>query len=420
MMVSLGLGGTLWFLLISATAGHLDPASASPVTCSSEGAECDNSGDNLLDAVMHVMILEECRQMCLDDDNCGFISYFGEDSAPFSHLCQLFTSCDAVNNCSHCVSENMACFRTCGSNTVGDLDENVVDLITNVESELACKQLCLNTISCSFYTFYFPNDTLVANYCFLQTEFVGPAQPCTTCVTAPIDCTATQCSLTMDGEEVTSLMLTSVDQTKEISVKRHSGWQCELTFLVVGGGGRDGGNNFGGAGSGYLEYHSVQLTEDTVLTARVGDQGQASSVSIRGGDTVTAQPGQDGQGDDGGDGYSGGGANGSSGHGGDGGSDGGNGENGWIGSSGHQGTGGSGTGEDISVYSFTTWTLAPGDGGVQYSNGCGGGGGGILVDGEGPRSSEYRGQGYGGGAAGCTGDVSDEAGLQGVILIEIN
>ena len=420
MMMSLSLGGTLWFLLISATAGHLDPASASPVICSSEGAECDNTGDNLLDAVMHVMILEECRQMCLDDDNCRFISYFGEDSAPFSHLCQLFTSCDAVNNCSNCVSENMACFRTCGSNTVGDLDENVVDLITNVESELACKQLCLNTFSCSFYTFYFPTDTLVANYCFLQTEFVGPAQPCTTCVTAPIDCTANQCSLTMDGEEATSLMLTSVDQTKEISVKRHSGWQCELTFLVVGGGGRDGGNNFGGAGSGYLEYHSVQLTEDTVLTAQVGDQGQASSVSISGGDTVTAQPGQDGQGDDGGDGYSGGGANGSSGHGGDGGTDGGNGENGWIGSSGHQGTGGSGTGEDISVYSFTTWTLAPGDGGVQYANGCGGGGGGILVDGEGPQSSEYRGQGYGGGAAGCTGDVGDEAGLQGVILIEIN
>ena len=390
------------------------PGADSPITCSTEGVECATNQDNLIDAVTHVMTLEECRQMCLDDDNCQFLSYF-DDKAPVSHICLMFKSCKSQNNCSNCVTENMACFRTCGSNIVGDLDENVVDLITNVESELACKQLCLNTFSCSFYTFYFPTDTLVANYCFLQTEFVGPAQPCTTCVTAPIDCAVTQCSLTIDGEEVTSLMLTSVDQTKEISVKRHSGWQCELTFLVVGGGGRDGGNNFGGAGSGYLEYHSVQLTEDTVLTAQVGDQGQASSVSISGGDTVTAQPGQDGQGDDGGDGYSGGGANGSSGHGGDGGTDGGNGENG---TSGHHG--GSGTGEDISVYSFTTWTLAPGDGGVQYANGCGGGGGGILVDGEGPQSSEYRGQGYGGGAAGGTGDVSDEAGLQGVILIEIN
>ena len=118
------------------------------------------------------------------------------------------------------------------------------------------------------------------------------------------------CSLVMGGERSQALMLTRVGQESEISVSGAAG-TCGLTLLVVGGGGHDS-PLYGGAGSGHLEYRSLQVSAGTVLTARVGDQREASSLAISGGDTVTAQPGQDGQdyNDDGGSGYCGGGGGG--------------------------------------------------------------------------------------------------------------
>ena len=385
----------------------------SPVTCSSEGVECERIGNNLIDAVTHVLTLEECRQICLDDENCDFISYFDDSATPVSHLCQMFITCENTINCSNCVSENMACYRSCSSNVVGDLDENIQDLLTNIESELACRQLCLNVSECSFYTYFYPNDTNFEKYCFLQTEFVGPAQPCSTCITGPVDCSV-KCSLALDGVEHTSLMLNNTDKSNNITI---TGWgSCDLTLLLVGGGGRYGSS--GGAGSGYLQYSSLQVSPGTVLTAQVGDQRQSSSVTLSSSDTVTAQPGKDSHGSyDGGDGYCGGG--------GGGGFDGGaGGTNGGDGHSGSGGSGGLGTGEDVSSFTFTAWNIEAGAGGEVYDYNpggghiyFGGGGGGLLVDGQGPKYTRYQGQGYGGGGCGLS---SYGAGLPGVILIEMN
>ena len=76
------------------------PGADSPITCSTEGVQCDRIQDNLIDAVTHVMTLEECRQMCLYDDNCQFITYF-DDKAPVSHICLMFKSCESQNDCSN-------------------------------------------------------------------------------------------------------------------------------------------------------------------------------------------------------------------------------------------------------------------------------------------------------------------------------
>ena len=66
------------------------------------------------------------------------------------------------------------------------------------------------------------------------------------------------------------------------------------------------------------------------------------------------------------------------------------------------------------TYLLTTWTLAPGAGGQAYVHG--GGGGGVMVNGAGPESDQYHGQGYGGGGNGYG---SYLYGLQGVILMEL-
>ena len=78
---------------------------------------------------------------------------------------------------------------------------------------------------------------------------------------------------------------------------------------------------------------------------------------------------------------------------------------------------------DISLYTFTTWSLSPGLGGKHFFYFGGGGGGGVLVDGVGPDregwgGEYYEGEGYGGGGCGASSENSN--GLQGVILIEIS
>ena len=71
------------------------------------------------------------------------------------------------------------------------------------------------------------------------------------------------CSLVMGGERSQAVMLTGVGQESEISVSGAAG-TCDLTLLVVGGGGHDS-PLYGGAGSGHLEYRSLQVTAGTVL-----------------------------------------------------------------------------------------------------------------------------------------------------------
>ena len=245
------------FLFISASAsdghGQVVRVHDSPITCSSDGVVCEFNEDNLLGSVPHVPTLEDCRQICLAVENCQYISYFDENAIPFSNFCQLFKTCETVNNCSNCFTENIDC-RTCGANVVGALNENVQDIIPYIESEIECKILCLTKSTCSFYTYFFSNDTLYHKYCVLQTEFVLPAQPCTTCVSGPVDCSNSGgCSLNLEEESYQSLMLNNTNKTYNIIV---TGRECKLRFLVVGGGGNSNSYH-GGGGSGKLSKYKI-------------------------------------------------------------------------------------------------------------------------------------------------------------------
>ena len=307
-----------------------------------------------LDTEYHVHTEEECREICEDQDQCQFITYFNASASPFSNICQSFKTCDSVVPCENCVSQNMDCFRTCGSNIVGQMDENIIDGVFGVQSELNCKELCFKTDYCSWYTFFFTNSSNIHDFCVLLTELLPPIETSNTAISGPSDCSQSSCSLVMNGESHQSLMLT--DTEDEVSITVSGSGPCQLTLLAVGGGGN---GNYAGGGSGYLQYQIVALNlrekVNTTIIARVGAGTQASTVSIDGDTTVTAESGQSVNSvwyNYGGDGYSGGGCYGSC----EGGSDGGDGGD----REGEEGTGGSGTGEDIQEYTFTSWTLTPG------------------------------------------------------------
>jgi len=322
-------------------------------------------------------------------------------------MCLLYRSCDDTTECTNCITEDMGCFDRCSSPYVGNLNENVLEIIPNTKSEFQCKEACSFDDNCIWYTYYFANDTMLPEFCFLLSDWGSTVADCPTCVTGASECKETRtCELLVEGETRQSLMLVDTGRDHNVSVVSYGG-RCSLRVFAVGGGG-SGGNSAGG-GSGYLNYFTTVLPPVTSpVKVRVGGGSGASKVTIYG-QTFSAPPGQNGE--NGGAGYSGGGGSCSC----NGGSNGTIGPNNWW-------NGGQGTGEDITQYTLTDFNLSPGIGGeyTPYSlYSCGGGGGGALVNGDGPQHSSKQGAGYGGGGSGDGYADSDRGGIKGVVIMEI-
>ena len=159
-----------------------------PVICSTNGVGCEYDENNLISTVFKVPSLPECRQLCIDDDNCEFITYFNASTFPIPKECRLYRSCEIVNDCANCVSENVDCFETCGSNLVGLIDDNFITATPSIESELECKRYCVTHGGCSWYTYFWRNDTLNHGYCFLLTELLQPTELSNTASSGPRKC----------------------------------------------------------------------------------------------------------------------------------------------------------------------------------------------------------------------------------------
>jgi len=185
---------------------------------------------------------------------------------------------------------------------------------------------------------------------------------------------------------------------------------CIFQFLLIGGGGgyygADGRGS--GGGSGNLRYiFTTAKPGVTSISARTGGSREASRVALNNSDTFrsfTPEPGETGDAEGGGDGYSGGGGRCPC----DGGSN---------GTDGEGQDGGHGSAIDVTHLPFQNFTLAPGNGGHNEkspNSNFGKGGGGLLINGNGPVHDVEQGEGYGGG-----GGPYHNAGLHGAIIIEI-
>ena len=73
---------------------------------------CEYTEDNLIDNLVHVYSEEECRLICLDNEECQFITYFNASAKPVPNICCIFKTCDNVLPSENCV---YACSLTCYS-----------------------------------------------------------------------------------------------------------------------------------------------------------------------------------------------------------------------------------------------------------------------------------------------------------------
>ena len=67
--------------------------------CQNNNTACENFDDNLIQTIHGIYTLLECREICLDNTECEFITYFGQTGIPLRNSCQLFRSCESTTDC---------------------------------------------------------------------------------------------------------------------------------------------------------------------------------------------------------------------------------------------------------------------------------------------------------------------------------
>ena len=287
----------------------LNLSSASQIGCVIESTACQAHRDNNLGLYPDIQTIEECRQLCNDNRDCQFLTYYGEDSFPLLQVCELFNDCSEKKSCQNCVTESRGCY-TCSDQYTGVLSgDNLLGIYPDIYTELLCRAMCREIEGCYFYTFF--TETLE---CYPLSHLIEPTRECEDCVTGPSYCSDDgpdlNCSLVFNGESSTALKLTDTSDAFNVSLVSN-GNTCLSHFFLVGGGGS--APVFGGAGSGYLNYITRGYSEDIIAKIQVGGDGQTTRVIIEGKVIINATNGGDSYRDSynqefGGDGFSGGGS----------------------------------------------------------------------------------------------------------------
>ena len=380
--------------------------------CAVENVTCKIEDDNLVGITSDVADLSECSDLINEGD---YFTYYGSAGFPFVDSCLYFSSCQNLDPCEDCVTEDVTCATPfCTAPIEGTLGGNLVSVIDNVESEVMCDLSCRQEEQCAVYTFHRSNDTTYANTCFLLSALGEPIRECEadTCVTGLPNCEGGICKYLDEGVMLPQGVLVTEGE-RNISLSLLILGVCPSPVAIAIGGGSDG--YLGGGGSGYVDY-SVNWHKQgyTKLQAYPGSDNEDSYIRdiTENMDVVRGGRGLIFGGYDGGAGYSGGGGYGNNGFGG-----------GYGGSDGSDGTGSSpgdgGVGSDLKIDTIplSTFVLSPGEGGI--ANGYGGGGGGVLIDGQGPDRPEFNvGEGFGGGGWYFSSANPGCCGLPGAVILD--
>ena len=157
--------------------GTIADAIASPVLCKSDNTSCEVTFDNFLLGIDNVHSTEKCRQLCFNNENCKYLTFYEAGSFPLQEICYLFNACEKTVDCEKCISETFDCQDTCGSNSVGPINgSNLIDMVPHVQTEQECKKSCLLNEECKYYTYFLQDDPESSEMCFLLTKLLEPQE----------------------------------------------------------------------------------------------------------------------------------------------------------------------------------------------------------------------------------------------------
>ena len=55
---------------------------------------CVAHSENLLNYIGEISSVDECRQLCIDEKDCQYLTYYGASSFPIHKACYLLKNCD--------------------------------------------------------------------------------------------------------------------------------------------------------------------------------------------------------------------------------------------------------------------------------------------------------------------------------------
>ena len=105
--------------------------------CSAENVTCEIANDNLVGIVDGASNATECR----DISENGYYTYFGPSGFPFTNSCLFFSSCEKLDQCSDCFTEETSC-KFCNAAVEGNLGSNLISVIDDVSDEGHCDESC--------------------------------------------------------------------------------------------------------------------------------------------------------------------------------------------------------------------------------------------------------------------------------------
>ena len=150
------------------------------------------TNDFILGVIANVNSSQACANICKNTKGCSAFTWFGSayDCNDFAESCKLYSAIGKTKTCTNCTSGLVAGSNLCRRPSQCTVGENLLSAVKSA-TEIGCRDVCKDTPSCSFYTWY--GDSLVFNnVCFLLSSCVE-STPCTGCYSGPPTCRPTHC-----------------------------------------------------------------------------------------------------------------------------------------------------------------------------------------------------------------------------------
>ena len=171
--------------------------------------------DDVLDISTGSSSVYDCQAKCGEISGCNSFTWYTLQHPHYPTLCTLFHSTSSQELCTECVSGPSSC--TCSSEYGCDLtEEDVLDTIPNIATELECMGLCYENNKCNIYTWFGVGSTF-EHFCFLFKNCYYYDFDCNDCFSGPPVCssttsaasTTTQLTSTSTGPRIHTLLLKS-------------------------------------------------------------------------------------------------------------------------------------------------------------------------------------------------------------------
>ena len=121
-----------------------------------------------------------CLDLCNSDEQCNWFTFF-----PQLGFCQLFKECTTLDSeaCPDCLSGERNCVPPEPVCWVRGECEGTIDRVDEVETLEECLDLCKQSTTCRWFTFYEPSSP-----CILMKDCTTIDESCTSCISGEKRC----------------------------------------------------------------------------------------------------------------------------------------------------------------------------------------------------------------------------------------